>query len=74
MHMRGVLLPEGEPAELWVADGVIHTEPVPGAVTVCDNGFVLPGLVDAHCHVGIGAQGPTSLAEAAEQAITDRPG
>jgi imidazolonepropionase-like amidohydrolase len=55
-----------------VADGVICAEPVPGAVTVCDGGFVLPGLVDAHCHVGIGAQGATSLAEAAEQAAIDR--
>lgn len=72
MHLRGVLLPAGEPGELWVADGVIHTESVPGAVTVCDGGFVLPGLVDAHCHIGIGAGGATSLAEAAEQAATDR--
>jgi imidazolonepropionase-like amidohydrolase len=72
VHLRGVLLPEGEPGELWVADGVICAEPVPGAVTICDGGFVLPGLVDAHCHVGLGAQGATSLAEAAEQAATDR--
>jgi imidazolonepropionase-like amidohydrolase len=72
MHLRGVLLPAGQPGELWVADGVICAEPVPGAITVCDDGYLLPGLVDAHCHVGLGAQGPTSLAEAAEQAITDR--
>jgi imidazolonepropionase-like amidohydrolase len=72
MHLRGVLLPAGEPGELWVADGVIWPEPVPGAVTVCDGGYLLPGLVDAHCHIGIGAQGPASLAEAAEQATTDR--
>jgi imidazolonepropionase-like amidohydrolase len=72
MHLRGVLLPAGQPSELWVSDGVICAEPVPGAITVCDGGYLLPGLVDAHCHVGLGAQGPTSLAEAAEQAITDR--
>jgi imidazolonepropionase-like amidohydrolase len=72
MHLRGVLLPVGEPGELWVANGVICAETVPGAVTVCDGGFVLPGLVDAHCHIGIGPQGPASLAEAAEQAITNR--
>ncbi|MDQ4102330.1 MAG: amidohydrolase family protein [Actinomycetota bacterium] len=72
LHLRGVLLPAGEPGELWVADGVICAEPVPGATTVCDGGYVLPGLVDAHCHVGIGAGGPASLAEAAEQAATDR--
>lgn len=72
LHLRGVLLPAGEPGEFWVADGVIHTKPVPGAITVADGGYVLPGLVDAHCHVGIGAQGPASLAEAAEQAAIDR--
>ena len=32
----------------------------------------MPGLVDAHCHVGIGPKGPVELAEAAEQAETDR--
>ncbi len=72
MHLRGVLLPAGEPGELWVADGLICAEPVPGAVTVSDGGYLLPGLVDAHCHIGIGARGPASLAEAAEQAATDR--
>ncbi len=72
MHLRGVLLPAGETGELWVADGVICAEPVPGAITACDGGYILPGLVDAHCHIGIGAQGATSLAEAAEQAATDR--
>jgi imidazolonepropionase-like amidohydrolase len=72
MHLRGVLLPAGEPGELWVVDGRIRTEPVPGATTVVDGGYVLPGLVDAHCHIGIGSHGPTSLAEAAEQAAIDR--
>lgn len=57
-----------------MVDGVIRTEPVRGAVTVCDRGYLLPGLVDAHCHVGIGPQGPTTLDDAAEQAATDRDG
>jgi imidazolonepropionase-like amidohydrolase len=72
LHLRGILLPAGEPGELWVRDGLISAEPVPGARTVCDGGYLLAGLVDAHCHVGIGPQGPVSLAEAAEQAGTDR--
>jgi len=59
---------------LWVVDGVVSTEPVPGAETVTDGGYVLPGLVDAHCHVGVGPRGPVSLEEAAEQAVTDRDG
>ncbi|HEY2763783.1 MAG TPA: amidohydrolase family protein [Pseudonocardiaceae bacterium] len=72
LHLRGVLLPAGEPAELWVAGGVIHAEPVSGAVTVCDGGYLVPGLVDAHCHVGLGPHGVTTLDEAAEQAATER--
>jgi imidazolonepropionase-like amidohydrolase len=72
LHLRGVVLPEDEVRDLWVVNGRIRTEPVPNARTVVDGGFLLPGLVDAHCHVGIGAQGPAELSEAAEQAETDR--
>ncbi|GAA4855786.1 amidohydrolase family protein [Saccharopolyspora cebuensis] len=72
LHLRGAVLPGGERRDLWIRDGRISTEPVPGARTVFDGGYVLPGLVDAHCHVGIGADGPTGLEEAAEQAETDR--
>ena len=74
LHLRGVLLPGGEPGELWVVDGLVRTEPVPGAETVADRGYVLPGLVDAHCHVGLGPDGPVGLEEAGEQARTDRDG
>ncbi|MGH3978005.1 MAG: amidohydrolase family protein [Pseudonocardiaceae bacterium] len=74
LHLRGVLLPGGEPGELWVTDGRISTEPVPGAGTVIDGGYVLPGLVDAHCHVGISPSGAPSIEEAAAQAEADRDG
>lgn len=74
LHLRGRLLPAGEPVELWVDGAVLSTTPVPGARTLVDDGrsFLLPGLVDAHCHVGIGPRGPVSLDEAADQARTDR--
>ena len=74
LHLAGVLLPEGEHRELWVRDGRITFEPVPGAETVSRGGFVLPGLVDAHCHVGIARGGtPTEdLAAAREQALVER--
>lgn len=42
----------GEPLHFWVVDGTISTEPVAGADTV-DGGWIVPGLVDAHNHVGI---------------------
>lgn len=72
LHLRGVLLPGDEVADLWVADGMISLEPVTGAETVADGGFLVPGLVDVHCHVGIGPDGAVTLEEAAEQAGIDR--
>ncbi|RSN18451.1 hypothetical protein DMC63_17410 [Streptomyces sp. WAC 05977] len=72
LHLAGVVLPDGEHRELWVTGGRITTEPVAGAETVVREGFLVPGLVDAHCHPGIGVGGATTLEEATEQAITDR--
>jgi imidazolonepropionase-like amidohydrolase len=69
LHLRGVVLPEGEQRDLWIVNGRIRTEPVAGAETIVDSGFLLPGLVDAHCHVGIAAE---NLDAAEQQAITDR--
>jgi imidazolonepropionase-like amidohydrolase len=36
------------------------------------NGWALPGLVDAHCHVGLGPTGPVADDTAEKQALTDR--
>jgi imidazolonepropionase-like amidohydrolase len=74
LHLSGVLLPEGEHRDLWVTGGRITFEPVPGAETVSRGGWVLPGLVDAHCHVGIatGGSAVADLAAAREQALTER--
>ncbi|HWE91483.1 MAG TPA: amidohydrolase family protein [Pseudonocardiaceae bacterium] len=74
LHLRGVLLPEGEHRDLWVVNGRVRTEPVPNAETVFDGGFLVPGLVDAHCHIGLGRDGggAMELTEAAEQAEVDR--
>jgi imidazolonepropionase-like amidohydrolase len=78
LHLRGVLLPEDEHRDLWVVNGRVRTDPVPNAETVFDGGFLVPGLVDAHCHVGLGPEGTLGpdggmdLAEAASQAEADR--
>ncbi|MFL6121893.1 amidohydrolase family protein [Actinophytocola sp.] len=69
LHMRGVVLPEGEPRDLWIVNGRIRLTPVPYAETVVDGGFLLPGLVDAHCHIGLAAE---DLDEAEQHALTDR--
>lgn len=71
-HLRGTLLPAGEPGQLWVADGVVRHEPVPGARTLSDGGWISPGLVDAHCHVGIGTTGPVAMEAAITQARAER--
>jgi len=72
LHVRGVGLPDEEPVEWWIVDGTLSAEPVGDADTVFDGGWILPGLVDAHCHVGLGAHGATDLDEAIAQAETER--
>jgi imidazolonepropionase-like amidohydrolase len=74
LHVRGVVLPDDEVRDLWLVGDRISTEPVPGAETVLDGGFILPGLVDAHCHIGIATNGApvTSLEGARELALVDR--
>jgi imidazolonepropionase-like amidohydrolase len=72
LHVRGLGLPDGEPVEWWVVDGVLSADPVGDADTVFDGGWILPGLVDAHCHVGLGEHGATDLDEAVAQAETER--
>ncbi|MFC4000668.1 amidohydrolase family protein [Prauserella oleivorans] len=70
-HLRGVVLPDGGERDIWIEGGRISFSPVEGARTL-DGAFLVPGLVDAHCHPGIGVDGPTTLEEATEQALTDR--
>jgi len=57
-----------------VRDGRITFEPVPGSETVSRGGWLLPGLVDAHCHIGIGPGGRPveDPAELRVQALTER--
>ena len=74
LRVRATVLPEAERGEFFVVDGQISFDrPVNSDVQlVADHGFALPGLVDAHCHVGIAAAGGVPIEEAREQAITDR--
>ena len=53
LHLNGVVLPSGERSDLWIVDGRIRTEPVQNAETLATNVWLMPGLVDAHCHVGL---------------------
>ena len=72
LHVRGRALPDGDVVQWWIADGVLRSERVAGAQTVFDGGWITPGLVDAHCHVGLGPHGGVDLDEAIVQAETER--
>ncbi|MEH1129081.1 amidohydrolase family protein [Micromonospora sp. CPCC 206061] len=73
-HLRGVLLPDDEERDLWFVDDRVTFEPVPGATTIADGGYIVPGLVDAHCHIGIAPGGAPigDIAQAKELAAKDR--
>jgi imidazolonepropionase-like amidohydrolase len=58
--------------EWWFVDGTLSAEPVSGADTVFDGGWIVPGLVDAHCHIGLGEHGAVDIDEAITQAETER--
>jgi imidazolonepropionase-like amidohydrolase len=70
---RGPVLPDAEPRDLYVVDGRVTLESHAGAETVAE-GWIVPGLVDAHCHIGLDDHGAIPDDEAEEQAIEDRDG
>ncbi|MBA3800062.1 MAG: amidohydrolase family protein [Geodermatophilaceae bacterium] len=73
LHVRGVVLPEGETHDIWIRDGLISFESVPGAETVATDCWLVPGLVDAHNHIGLDPSGPViDVAVQREQALADR--
>jgi imidazolonepropionase-like amidohydrolase len=69
--IRGYVLPEGEPRDVVVADGRITVDPVRDAEVVAE-GWIVPGLVDAHCHVGLDADGAVPDDVAEQQALDNR--
>jgi len=71
LKFSGVVLPEGEARDLYVVDGHVTYEKQAGAETVT-HGWIVPGLVDAHCHVGLGEFGDATDAETEQMAIEDR--
>ncbi len=72
-RFRGPVLPDGEARDLYVVDGMVTYEPQAGAETVAE-GWIVPGLVDAHCHLGLDDDGAISDEATEQQAIADRDG
>jgi len=56
LRVRGIVLPGEEPLDLYADGDRWTTEPVAGAELVAD-GWLVPGLVDAHTHPGAPAPG-----------------
>jgi imidazolonepropionase-like amidohydrolase len=73
LRFSGPVLSEAgeEHRDLYVVDGRVTFEPQPGAETVA-TGWVLPGLVDAHNHLGLEDGGAISEEETMAQALADR--
>jgi imidazolonepropionase-like amidohydrolase len=71
LRFRGPVLPDGEVRDLYVVDGVVTYEPVAAAELV-SQGWIVPGLVDAHCHVGLDENGAVPRDVQEQQALTDR--
>jgi imidazolonepropionase-like amidohydrolase len=71
LRLTGTILPSGDRGDLYVDGGVIVDGPAGAAETVA-TGWIVPGLVDAHCHIGLDPNGAVGPDEQTEQAITDR--
>ncbi len=56
LRVRGYALPDGQYADLYADGDRWTTDPVPGA-ELAGEGWLLPGLVDAHTHPGAGEPG-----------------
>lgn len=71
LRFSGPVLPDGEVREVFVRDGQITYERPAGAETVAE-GWIVPGLVDAHNHLGLEDGGAVPDDEVEEQAVADR--
>jgi imidazolonepropionase-like amidohydrolase len=73
-HIRGIFLPEERERDAWVLDGRLSfTRPSGTADTIASGGWIIPGLVDAHCHVGLSPTGHVPGVEGqVAQAVSNR--
>ena len=74
LKVSGVVLPSGAHHDLYVIDGQVSREPVGEADDLAAGlgpVWIVPGLVDAHCHVGLDEHGAVPDEVAEEQALAD---
>lgn len=75
LRVKGRILvgPEDVRDELWVVGGrITYDRPSLARDVRTVEGWALPGLVDAHCHVGLDRHGAVDAATSEKQAIEDR--
>ena len=74
LHVRGRILvgPDEVLDEIWVVGGRVSLTPPGHGEVETVTGWALPGLVDAHCHVGLEAHGAVEPARAEEHALAER--
>ncbi|WP_396044107.1 amidohydrolase family protein [Cellulomonas sp. P22] len=75
LHLRGTLVldDEREVGDAWVVGGRLTFERPRTATDVeVLEGWALPGLVDVHCHIGLGPDGAVDRTTARAQAVADR--
>ncbi|WP_205474238.1 amidohydrolase family protein [Nocardioides sp. SYSU D00038] len=71
LRFTGPVLPDGETRDLYVVGGRVTYERQPGAETAA-RGWIVPGLVDAHNHLGLEDGGAVDDEETEQQALLDR--
>jgi imidazolonepropionase-like amidohydrolase len=71
LAVAGRAVSSGEPVELTVDAGRLRLGAAGGSALRRDL-WLAPGLVDAHCHVGLGAEGGVGPDEQEQQARADR--
>ncbi|MDR1442742.1 MAG: amidohydrolase family protein [Bifidobacteriaceae bacterium] len=74
IHLSGAIVVDGETeySDVWSVDGRLTLEKPFRTADLRIDGVVLPGLVDVHCHIGLGDMGAVPPEEAKRQALADR--
>lgn len=59
LHLRGVFLPDETERDAWVLDDRLTFDRPSGGdwQTLTTRGWITPGFVDAHCHIGLSPTG-----------------
>lgn len=73
VHLAGPVLagPADERPEAWIVDGRITYSRPAGRIAEVVAGWAIPGLVDAHCHLGLVPGGAADDGETFAQARTE---